>query len=119
MPMTPCLDCGKLIPKPLGGWPKGGRRKRAAGRCEACYAANGRYVSSAETRRRKAAVDAHVAQHGYVCPGWGVEAHPATDLTADHITPVRSGGSESGPLQVLCRPCNGRKGDRPWQPIIG
>ncbi|KKF01936.1 hypothetical protein WN67_11010 [Mycolicibacterium obuense] len=59
--------------------------------------------------RRKAAVDAHRAQHGDWCPGWGREAHPSSDLTADHITEVAFGGDPHGPLQVLCRSCNARK----------
>lgn len=34
-----------------------------------------------------------------------------SDLTLDHIKPVRLGGGDSlGNLQALCRPCNSRKG---------
>jgi len=71
----------------------------------------------AEDQRRAAAVAAHVAVHGWWCPGWGDRpAHPSMDLTADHIIPVGAGGPEDGPLLVRCRPCNsarGAKGDRP------
>lgn len=48
--------------------------------------------------------------NGDVCPGWRVPAHPSADLTADHVLPVGAGGPEEGPLVVLCRVCNGRKG---------
>lgn len=35
------------------------------------------------------------------------------DLCIDHIVPVSKGGeTDEGNLQVLCRPCNGRKRDR-------
>ncbi|TXG90681.1 hypothetical protein DW322_11215 [Rhodococcus rhodnii] len=63
----------------------------------------------AERQRRATAVNAHRARHGGWCPGYGVPAHHATDLTADHIVPVARGGDPRGPLTVLCRSCNGRK----------
>lgn len=63
----------------------------------------------ADRARRKAAVDAHRARYGNWCPGWGRESHASADLTADHITEVTFGGDPHGPLQVLCRACNGRK----------
>jgi 5-methylcytosine-specific restriction protein A len=67
--------------------------------------------SKGERLRRQAVIAQHVAQHGYVCPGYDVPAHPSSDLTADHIQPVARGGSEEGgALQVLCRSCNGRRG---------
>ncbi|MFA7513848.1 MAG: HNH endonuclease [Mycolicibacterium vanbaalenii] len=59
--------------------------------------------------RRKATVDAHRAQHGDWCPGYGREPHASADLTADHIDEVSLGGDPHGPLQTLCRSCNGRK----------
>lgn len=59
--------------------------------------------------RRKATVDAHRQQHGDWCPGWGRDAHASADLTADHIDEVTFGGDPHGPLQVICRACNGRK----------
>ena len=58
-----------------------------------------------EQRRRKAAVDAWVAEHGWVCSGWGRAPHPSRDLTAAHSVPVALGGGGSG-LGVLCRSCN-------------
>lgn len=68
-----------------------------------------------ERMRRKHAVDTHRALHGEHCPGHGRPPHTLTPtdggLTADHITPASHGGA-NGPLQILCRSCNGRKGDR-------
>jgi 5-methylcytosine-specific restriction enzyme A len=67
-------------------------------------------ASAAETKRRKAAVDAHVATHGWICPGTRtVPPHPSHDLTADHLLPIAYGGLESGPLVVRCRGCNTRR----------
>jgi hypothetical protein len=64
----------------------------------------------AERQRRAKAVKAWVAEHGWTCPGWGdQDAHPSRDLTADHWTPRRKGG-ETGPLRILCRTCNGKRG---------
>lgn len=34
------------------------------------------------------------------------------DLTADHVIPLAKGGRNTGPRQVLCRPCNSKKKDR-------
>ena len=45
----------------------------------------------------KAAIRAHVALHGWICPGHRAPAHGSTDLTLDHA---------SG--RVLCRSCNTR-----------
>jgi 5-methylcytosine-specific restriction protein A len=111
MALRPCLGCGTLTPH---------------SRCTAC--SNTRMqprcprpdYTWAERQRRKHTVDQHVTIHGYLCPGWDRPAHPARDLTADHITPVASGAPESGPLQVLCRRCNAAKGDTiPTPPTRG
>ena len=64
----------------------------------------------AERARRARVVRAHVEAHGHICPGFQREAHPATDLTADHAHGVAAGGDPRGPLAVLCRSCNGKKG---------
>lgn len=63
-----------------------------------------------ERLRRAEVVTLHVALNGWTCPGWGVEPHPSRDLTADHVEAVAAGGAEDGPLRVLCRACNARKG---------
>lgn len=66
-----------------------------------------------ETQRRRRAVEDHLKQFGPVCPGYGRDPHQvdASTLTADHIIP-RSVGGEEGPLRVLCRSCNSRRGNR-------
>lgn len=63
----------------------------------------------AEQKRRAQAVAAHRAQFGDWCPGYRVEPHAASDLTADHVVSVAANGNGSGELRVLCRSCNSRK----------
>jgi hypothetical protein len=59
------------------------------------------------------AVDAWIAEHGLVCPGYGNQAmHWSSDLTADHSIPVAAGGAEDGALFVRCRSCNSGRGSR-------
>lgn len=107
MPTRPCLDCGKL--------------STTGTRCPTCSRARQRGTQQAkrtrrpaagraETQRRADTVAAHRATHGDWCPGWRRPPHPSTDLTADHVTEVALGGAEAGPLTVLCRTCNSRKG---------
>lgn len=91
-----CPDCARIVE---GERTRAKRERRPA-------------ADQAERERRAAAVRAHVEQHGWVCPGWGRGAHPSTDLTADHVRAFAAGGAEGGPLGVLCRGCNGRKGAR-------
>lgn len=64
-----------------------------------------------ERQRRAAHVQAWIEEYGYLCPGYLRLPHQATDLCADHVHPVGAGGSEHGPLTVLCRSCNSRKQD--------
>lgn len=66
----------------------------------------------ADKARRKAFIDQHRATFGDWCPGYQRDPHPATDLTADHIEEINLGGDPHGPLQALCRSCNGRKAMR-------
>jgi 5-methylcytosine-specific restriction enzyme A len=110
--LRPCLGvngqrCGQLTSK---------------SRCPACARVQERQRAqrptnltrdTAERRRRAAAVAAHRAQFGDLCPGWGRQGpHPSTDLTADHVVAVAAGGDPHGELEVRCRSCNGRKGDQ-------
>lgn len=67
-----------------------------------------------EQRMRKDAVNAWVARHGYVCPGYGVPSHTSYDLTYDHTIPVARGwgrgvGGGTPTHTVYCRSCNSRK----------
>jgi 5-methylcytosine-specific restriction endonuclease McrA len=43
-----------------------------------------------------------------------VDCGATQDLTADHIIPIAHGGNPLGPLQVLCRTCNSRRGAESW-----
>ncbi len=54
----------------------------------------------------------HLARFGPWCPGWGIPAHPSTDLTLDHVVPLEAGGEPFADdnLVVGCRGCNDRKG---------
>lgn len=51
-------------------------------------------------------------QQGNWCPGYGRDAHPASDLTADHVVPLAAGGApfDIANCAVLCRSCNSTKG---------
>jgi 5-methylcytosine-specific restriction endonuclease McrA len=71
-------------------------------------------VSWEERQRRAEAVEAWRRRHGDWCPGWQRPPHATADLTADHVLP-RSQGGEGGPLRVLCRACNARRGNREVQ----
>ncbi|MFC1410499.1 HNH endonuclease [Streptacidiphilus sp. N1-12] len=107
----PCLNCGTPT--------------RNASRCDRCQAvwqqqrdqvrgsAHQRGYDGAWQRTAAAAVAAHRAAHGDWCPGWQVPAHPASDLTGDHIVAKANGGTDSSDnVQVLCRGCNARKRDQ-------
>ncbi len=51
-------------------------------------------------------------EHGNWCPGYHRDAHPASDLTVDHVVPLAAGGApfDIGNCAVLCRSCNSTKG---------
>ncbi|MBA3236362.1 MAG: HNH endonuclease [Chloroflexi bacterium] len=51
-------------------------------------------------------------EHGDWCPGYPRAAHPASDLTVDHVVPLAAGGApfDIGNCAVLCRSCNSTKG---------
>jgi hypothetical protein len=49
----------------------------------------------------------HIEIFGMVCPGFGVPAHVAKKLSADHL---RWPAESKEDLQVLCPGCQNRKG---------
>jgi len=107
VPLRTCLDCGTIT--------TGNRcpsHRRAQGHAALSTKRDRRPYTSAERTRRAAAVTAWVNANGWVCPGWHRDPHPSRDLTADHTLAVAAGGSEDGPLGVLCRSCNSRKNNR-------
>ncbi len=63
-------------------------------------------------RLSKRVITRHVGQYGYTCPGYQRDAHPARDLTTDHVVPLAAGGAafDIGNCAVLCRSCNSTKG---------
>ena len=109
MTRRPCLDCGRLTPSGTRCADCERPRARAAQRSKR----QRRPYSSRERDRRARAVAEWRATYGDWCPGWQREAHPSSDLTADHVVPVASGGAEDGPLTVRCRSCNSARGTRP------
>jgi 5-methylcytosine-specific restriction endonuclease McrA len=62
-------------------------------------------------RLRAAVLGEWIALHGWLCPGFGRWRHRTTDLTVDHVVPLRLGGArlERANLQVLCAGCNTAK----------
>ena len=51
-------------------------------------------------------------EHGNWCRAYQRDAHPAVDLTVDHVVPLAAGGApyDIGNTSVLCRSCNSTKG---------
>ncbi|MEX1171682.1 MAG: HNH endonuclease signature motif containing protein [Chloroflexota bacterium] len=51
-------------------------------------------------------------ERGNWCSGYQRPAHPAADLTVDHVVPLAAGGApfDIGNCAVLCRSCNSTKG---------
>lgn len=98
MPLArPCLDCK--------------RPTRNGSRCPACEAKKQQHRNASRPhyqgtwrRTSAAAVRAHVARHGWVCPGWNRPPHESTDLTTDHVL-----NRDTSALVVLCRSCNSSK----------
>lgn len=113
MPLRPCLGSQRNEP---------GHTLTAHGsRCQDCRGDRQRTKdarrperrSYAEQQRRRQVVAEHVAAYGWLCPGapdLRHDPHPSRDLTADHIGPVAQGGTEDGPLRVLCRSKNSERG---------
>lgn len=106
----PCLDCGKAI---AGG-----------SRCARCQRVYIRDVRGTPAQRGYdpawRALSAQVlrewrARHGSWCPGWQCPPHQSDDLTCDHIVPLDAGGTNTRDnVSVLCRVCQGRKGNRQY-----
>jgi 5-methylcytosine-specific restriction protein A len=111
LPLRPCLDCGRLAQGPRCPDHQRGR-DRVKDQTKRQRKQQVRPYTNAEKTRRAQVVADWRNTHGDVCPGWERDPHASTDLTADHVVAVGAGGAEQGPLTVLCRSCNGRKGAR-------
>ncbi len=73
---------------------------------------NALYSTRAWQRLSARVLRAWRGQHGNWCPGYKRPAHPASDLTVDHVIPLAAGGApfDIGNCAVLCRSCNSTKG---------
>ena len=105
--LRPCIQCGRLSNKTRCPTHEAERERNRTQR------PTNLTRDTTERKRRADAVMRHRHAYGDWCPGHDVPAHPSSDLTADHIISVANGGDPNGPLQVLCRSCNGRKSDHP------
>ena len=66
-----------------------------------------------KTLREKAFEKAKDADGFYCCAGCGKKDCSKVYFQVDHIIPMNAGGkSVAENLQILCRQCNGVKGDR-------
>lgn len=83
-------------------------RPKAPGSAARARAKRARYDSADWRRQRAATLAAWRVAHGDWCPGWGIDPHPTSDLTVDHVDP----GTLAAGVAVLCRSCNARKGNR-------
>lgn len=100
MTTKPCLDCG--MPTNYGS------------RC----AAHQRLFLAQRTRRRGSATARGYGSEWQRVGSVAIAEHPAcvrcgstSDLTGDHIIPLRLGGTSTAEnIQVLCRSCNSAKG---------
>jgi len=73
---------------------------------------NALYGTRAGQRLSARVLRAWRGEHGNWCPGYQRDAHPAADLTVDHVVPLAAGGApfDSANTAVLCRSCNSTKG---------
>jgi 5-methylcytosine-specific restriction enzyme A len=81
---------------------------------------NALYSTPAWQRLSARVLRAWRGEHGDWCPGYGRPAHPARDLTVDHVVPLAAGGApfEISNCAVLCRSCNSTKGASPVAPDV-
>jgi hypothetical protein len=106
---TICLGCSQIVEPWRNGrcrecW-RGVERKRSRTRQQP------HLHNSAWRKLSRETISRHIARYGLVCPGYGVQQHGVSqrsDLTTDH---VKARSLDAG-VQVLCRSCNARKGNR-------
>src|SRR3990170_7842362 len=103
--MKLCTVCGVVTSRPGSRCTEHARQSNRSRH-------NALYGTRAWQRLSVRVLRAWRGQHGNWCPGYQRDAHPAIDLTADHVVPLAAGGA---PLDitncaVLCRSCNSTKG---------
>jgi 5-methylcytosine-specific restriction endonuclease McrA len=100
------------------------RKHSTPGRCAECQRERDRYTS----RRRGSSTRRGYDQAWRALAARAVQLHPwcstpgcpnTTDLVADHLNPATRGqpGLTLADVQVLCRPCNSRKGSRQQEAV--
>jgi 5-methylcytosine-specific restriction enzyme A len=104
--MKLCTVCGVVTSRP-------GSRCTMHARQSNRSRHNALYNTRAWQRLSARVLRAWRGQHGNWCPGYQRDAHPASDLTVDHVMPLAAGGAplDIANCGVLCRSCNSTKGD--------
>jgi 5-methylcytosine-specific restriction protein A len=103
--MKLCTACGVVTSRPGGRCTQHGRQSNRSRH-------NALYSTRAWQRLSARVLRAWRGEHGNWCPGYQRDAHPAADLTVDHVVPLAAGGAsfDIGNCAVLCRSCNSTKG---------
>ncbi len=103
--MKLCTVCGIATSRP-------GSRRSAHARQSNRSRHNALYSTRAWQRLSTRVLRAWRGERGRWCPGYQRDAHPASDLTVDHVLPLAAGGApfDIANTAVLCRSCNSTKG---------
>jgi 5-methylcytosine-specific restriction enzyme A len=89
--------CGRVIPPE---WK----------RCEFCADGRPNLRTATTSQRGYGAAHQRRSRQARAAHPWCEECGATEDLTADHLTAIANGGDPLGPLLVLCRSCNSRRG---------
>lgn len=103
--MKLCTVCGVVTSRPGSRCTEHARQSNRSRH-------NALYNTRAWGRLSARVLRAWRGEHGNWCPGYQRPAHPAADLTVDHVVPLAAGGApfDIGNCAVLCRSCNSTKG---------
>ena len=103
--MKLCTACGVVTSRPGSRCTEHARQSNRSRH-------NALYSTRAWQRLSARVLRAWRGEHGNWCPGYQRDAHPAADLTVDHVVPLAAGGApfDIGNCAVLCRSCNSTKG---------
>ena len=103
--MKLCTVCGVVTSRPGSRCTQHARQSNRSRH-------NALYSTRAWQRLSARVLRAWRGEHGNWCPGYQRDAHPARDLTVDHVIPLAAGGPpfDIRNCSVLCRSCNSTKG---------
>ena len=103
--MKLCTVCGVVTSRPGGRCSEHARQSNRSRH-------NALYSTRSWQRLSVRVLRAWRGERGNWCPGYGRPAHPAADLTVDHVVPLAAGGAPFDITNgaVLCRSCNSTKG---------